>query len=78
MQTKDGLNIQFGSFDGEVVKSVMQAKGISEAEAQQLIGNDIYMKMYTQLEAMKIPVEPALATPFVPNVAPEVTEETVV
>ena len=77
---QNGLNIQFGSFNSEVVKSVMQAKGVSKEEAQQLIGNDIYMKTYTQLEAMKIPVEPALATPFVPNVevAPEVTEETVV
>ena len=71
---QNGLTIQFGSFDGEVVKGVMQAKSIPQPEAQQLIGNDIYAKVFTQLEAMKIPVEPALATPFTPT-APEVVEE---
>jgi ribosomal protein L12E/L44/L45/RPP1/RPP2/soluble cytochrome b562 len=73
-ETGDGFNIQFGSYDGEVTKGVMQAKGISQAEAQQLIGDDIYGKVYTQLEAMKVPNEPPLATPFTPNV-PEVVEE---
>jgi hypothetical protein len=73
-ETGDGFNIQFGSYDGEVTKGVMQAKGISQAEAQQLIGNDIYAKVYTQLEAMKVPNEPPLATPFTPNVAPDVIE----
>ena len=72
-ETGDGFNIQFGSYDGEVTKGVMQAKGITQPEAQQLIGDDIYGKVYTQLEAMKVPVEPPLATPFTPNVAP-VTE----
>ena len=73
-ESGEGFNIQFGSFDGEVLKSVADAKDISAKEAQQLIGNDIYAKAYTQLEALKIPVAPALATPFVPNV-PEVVEE---
>jgi hypothetical protein len=75
-ETREGLNIQFGSFDGEVLTSVAEAKNISAKEAQQLIGNDIYAKSYAQLEALKIPVAPALATPFVPNVevAPVVEE----
>ena len=78
-ETGDGFNIQFGSYDGEVTKGVMQAKGITQPEAQELIGNDIYAKVYTQLEAMKVPVEPPLATPFTPNVAPasETEEEEV-
>jgi hypothetical protein len=71
-ETGDGFNIQFGSYDGEVTKGVMQAKGITQPEAQELIGNDIYAKVYTQLEAMKVPVEPPLATPFTPNVPPDV------
>ena len=74
-ETGEGFNIQFGSFDGEVLKNVMQAKGVSQAEAQQLIGNDIYVKVLPQLEGMKIPVQPALATPFVPNVPAEVIEK---
>ena len=73
-ETKEGFNIQFGSFDGEVLKSVAEAKNISGAEARQLIGNDIFVKVLPQLEGMKIPVAPALATPFVPNV-PEAVEE---
>jgi len=71
-----GFNIQFGSFDGEVLKSVADAKDVSAKEAQQMIGDDIYAKAYAQLEALKIPVQPALATPFTPNV-PEVVEEEV-
>ena len=74
-ETGDGFNIQFGSYDGEVTKGVMQAKGITQPEAQQLIGNDIYAKVYTQLEAMKVPVEPPLATPFTPNVTPAAEEQ---
>ena len=74
-ETGEGFNIQFGSFDGEVLKNVMQAKGVSQAEAQQLIGNDIYVKVLPQLEGMKIPVQPALATPFVPNIPAEVIEK---
>jgi hypothetical protein len=69
-ETGDGFTIQFGSFDGEVTKGVMQAKGITQPEAQELIGNDIFAKVFTQLEAMKIPVEPAIATPFTPNIPP--------
>jgi hypothetical protein len=33
------------------------------------------MKVLPQLEGMKIPVEPAIATPFVPNVPAEVIEK---
>ena len=66
-ETGEGFNIQFGSFDGEVLTSVAEAKNISGAEAQKLIGNDIYMKVLPQLEGMKIPVQPALATPFTPT-----------
>ena len=65
-ETEEGFNIQFGSFDSEVVKNVMQTKGVSKEEAQQMIGQDIYAKVYTQLEALNIPVEPAIATPFTP------------
>lgn len=74
-ETEEGFNIQFGSFDSEVVKNVMQTKGVSKEEAQQMIGQDIYMKVLPQLEGMKIPVEPAIATPFVPNVPAEVIEK---
>jgi len=73
-ESGQGFNIQFGSFDGEVLNSVADAKGVSPAEAQQLIGNDIYMKVLQQLEALKIPVAPAIATPFVPNVSEAVEE----
>ena len=73
-EIEEGFNIQFGSFDSEVVKNVMQTKGVSKEEAQQMIGQDIYMKVLPQLEGMKIPVEPAIATPFVPNV-PEVVAQ---
>ena len=65
-EIEEGFNIQFGSFDSEVVKNVMQTKGVSKEEAQQMIGQDIYMKVLPQLEGMKIPVEPAIATPFTP------------
>jgi uncharacterized protein YfkK (UPF0435 family) len=74
-ESGQGFNIQFGSFDGEVLNSVADAKGVSPAEAQQLIGNDIYMKVLQQLEALKIPVAPAIATPFTPNVPAEVIEK---
>jgi hypothetical protein len=67
-----GFNIQFGSYDGEATKAMMQDKGIPQSEAQQIIGQEIYDKVYTQLEAMKVPVEPPLATPFTPNVPPDV------
>jgi hypothetical protein len=65
-----GFNIQFGSYDGEATKAMMQDKGIPQSEAQQIIGQEIYDKVYTQLEAMKVPVEPPLATPFTPNIPP--------
>jgi hypothetical protein len=74
-ETQEGFNIQFGSFNGEVLKSVMETKGASQAEAQQMIGDDIFYKVYAQLEAMKIPVQPPIATPFKPSVPAEVIEK---
>ena len=73
-KTAEGFNIQFGSFDGEVLKSVAEAKDVTPAEAKQLIATDIYAKAFTQLEALKIPIAPAIATPFTPS-APEVVKE---
>ena len=72
--SNEGFNIQFGSFEGEVLKSVAEAKGVTPAEAKQLIATDIYAKVYTQLEALKIPVAPAIAVSFTSSVqaAPEV------
>jgi hypothetical protein len=76
-ETGEGFNIQFPAFDSEVLRNVMAAKSITQAEAQQLIGNNIYAKVSTQLEALNIPSEPAIATPFTPTVeaAPEMTTE---
>jgi len=73
-ETGEGFNIQFPAYDSEVLKNVMDAKGITQSEAQQMIGNNIYGKVLTQLEGMKIPVAPAINTPFTPN-TPEVVEE---
>jgi hypothetical protein len=64
----EGFNIQFPSYDQEVLRNVMADKGITQAEAQQMIGNNIYAKVSTQLEALKIPVAPPIATPFTPSV----------
>jgi len=73
--THEGFNIQFGSFDGQVIQSVMEATGITQKEAYQKVGDTIYEKVRPQLEAMKIPVAPAIATPVVPSSDEKTLEE---
>ena len=48
------------TFDGKLVQALMEAKGYTEEKAQQVIGASIMAKVQPFLDAMAIPVEPAI------------------